>query len=197
MFYWVLRFPLPILIPPIASHSSSNIRGWYNRPVSSRRTKWTQSRTTPRNLKKPRCCNVVVALIVFLTIHGKVKAVCVRNWLTTTPWRITLTSTVVWGEWSVSRPGRSTFRERAPCTYWMGGWVGPRTSLDDVERRKILPLPVLKLRSHGRPTRNQSLYRLLYSCLFNVNVCNSSVFRTMLFDVPLLILQQSNKIVAW
>jgi hypothetical protein len=38
----VLRFPLPILIPPTASHpSSSIIRGWYNRPNSGRRTKWT------------------------------------------------------------------------------------------------------------------------------------------------------------
>jgi hypothetical protein len=26
----VLRFPLPILIPPTAPHSSSVIRGWYN-----------------------------------------------------------------------------------------------------------------------------------------------------------------------
>jgi hypothetical protein len=29
--------------------SSSIIRGWYNRPISGRRTKWTQSRPTPRN----------------------------------------------------------------------------------------------------------------------------------------------------
>jgi hypothetical protein len=39
----VLRLPLPILIPPIAPHSSSTIRSWYNRPVSGRRTKWTVS----------------------------------------------------------------------------------------------------------------------------------------------------------
>jgi hypothetical protein len=37
----VLRFPLPII--PTAPHSSSIIRGWYNRPVSGRRTKWTVS----------------------------------------------------------------------------------------------------------------------------------------------------------
>jgi hypothetical protein len=40
-----LRFPLPILIPPNAPHSSI-IWGWYNRPNSGRRTKWTQSHTT-------------------------------------------------------------------------------------------------------------------------------------------------------
>jgi hypothetical protein len=48
-FLRVLRFPLPILIPPITAHSSSIIRGWYNRTVSDRRTEWTQSHPTPRN----------------------------------------------------------------------------------------------------------------------------------------------------
>jgi hypothetical protein len=48
-FLRVLRFPLPIPIPPTAPHSSSSIiRGWYNRPISGRRTKWTQSHPTPR-----------------------------------------------------------------------------------------------------------------------------------------------------
>jgi hypothetical protein len=49
-FLRVLRFPLPILIPataPCSSSSSSTIRGWYNRPISGRRTKWTQSHPTP------------------------------------------------------------------------------------------------------------------------------------------------------
>jgi hypothetical protein len=41
-FLRVLRFPLQILIPPTAPHSSI-IRGWYNRPVSGRRNKWIQS----------------------------------------------------------------------------------------------------------------------------------------------------------
>jgi hypothetical protein len=27
------------------------------------------------------------------------------------------------GEWSTSRPGRLTPRERAPDTHWIGGWV--------------------------------------------------------------------------
>jgi hypothetical protein len=51
-FLRVLRIPLPILIPPTAPHSSSIVRGWYNRPVSGRRTKWTQSHPTPKKLKK-------------------------------------------------------------------------------------------------------------------------------------------------
>jgi hypothetical protein len=54
-FLRVLLFPLPILIPPTVPHSSSSvIRGWYNRPVSGRRTKWTQSHPTPRNKKKKK-----------------------------------------------------------------------------------------------------------------------------------------------
>jgi hypothetical protein len=38
-FLRVLRFPLPIFIPPIAPHSQSTIRGWYSGPISGQRTK--------------------------------------------------------------------------------------------------------------------------------------------------------------
>jgi hypothetical protein len=51
-FLRVLRFPLSSLFPPTAPHSSFIIRGWYNRPNSGRRTKWTQCHPTPRNVKK-------------------------------------------------------------------------------------------------------------------------------------------------
>jgi hypothetical protein len=48
-FIRVLRFPLLILILPAAPHSSLSITGgWYNRPISGRRTKWTESHPTPR-----------------------------------------------------------------------------------------------------------------------------------------------------
>jgi hypothetical protein len=40
-------------------------------------------------------------------------------------------------EWSASRPGRSTPRERVPGTHWIGGWVGPRIFLETVSNRKI------------------------------------------------------------
>jgi hypothetical protein len=41
--------------------------------------------------------------------------------------------------WVVSfTPGRFTPRERAPGTHWIGAWVGPRTVLDAVVKRKIL-----------------------------------------------------------
>jgi hypothetical protein len=40
--------------------------------------------------------------------------------------------------------------------------VGPRTGLDDVEKRKFLTLPGLELRPLCRSARSQSLYRLRY-----------------------------------
>jgi len=41
------------------------------------------------------------------------------------------------GKWSASRPGRFAPRERAHGTRWIGGWVGPRSGLDTVVKRKI------------------------------------------------------------
>jgi hypothetical protein len=41
-FLRVLRFPLPVRIPPATSQSSS-VWGWYSRRISGQRTKWAQS----------------------------------------------------------------------------------------------------------------------------------------------------------
>jgi hypothetical protein len=44
-------------------------------------------------------------------------------------------------EWSAPCPGTLPPRESATDTHcWMGGWVGPRASLDDVGNRKMLTL---------------------------------------------------------
>jgi hypothetical protein len=48
-----------------------------------------------------------------------------------------LASALDGGEWSASRPGRYTLRERAPGTHWIGDWVDPRAVLDAVVKRKI------------------------------------------------------------
>jgi hypothetical protein len=45
---------------------------------------------------------------------------------------IFLTSALVGGQWSASRPGRFTPGERAPATHLIGGWVGPRAGSDDI-----------------------------------------------------------------
>jgi hypothetical protein len=63
-------------------------------------------------------------------------------------------------ERSALRPDRFTPEERVPGTHWIGGWVDPRASVDDVEKRKFLTLLGLELRPLSRPARNQSLYRL-------------------------------------
>jgi hypothetical protein len=41
------------------------------------------------------------------------------------------------GEWSASRSSRFIPRERALVSYWIGGCVEPRGSLDAVLKRKI------------------------------------------------------------
>jgi hypothetical protein len=57
-------------------------------------------------------------------------------------WRYSSTHSLPWaldgGEWSASRPGRFTSRERAPGTHWIRGSVGPSAVLDTVVMRKIL-----------------------------------------------------------
>jgi hypothetical protein len=75
---------------------------------------------------------------------------------------IFLTSALVGCQWSASHPGQFASGEKAPVTHYIGGWVGPRAGLDDMEKRKFLTLPGLKLRPLGRPARSQSLNRLLY-----------------------------------
>jgi hypothetical protein len=51
-----------------------------------------------------------------------------------------LASALVECEWSASRPGRYNPGERAPYTHCVGRWVGPKASLDDVEKRRFLNL---------------------------------------------------------
>jgi hypothetical protein len=92
---------------------------------------------------------------------------------------IFLTSALVGGEWSASRPCRFTPWERSHCIHWIGVWVGPRADLDYVEKRKFLTLPGLEVRPLDRPACSQSQYLLssrtytykyyedlLYTCMY-------------------------------
>jgi hypothetical protein len=72
---------------------------------------------------------------------------------------IILTSALVGGEWSASLPCRFIPGERAPGIHWIVGWMGPRTGLDNVEKRKFLTLLGLEFRPLHPPAPNQSLYR--------------------------------------
>jgi hypothetical protein len=44
-----------------------------------------------------------------------------------------LTSALAGGNWSASRPDRFTPGEKAPVTYWIGGWVDPIADLNNME----------------------------------------------------------------
>jgi hypothetical protein len=73
-----------------------------------------------------------------------------------------LNSALFGDDWSASRPGRFTPRELALGAHYIGGWVGSRAGLDDVDKRKLLTPPGLEFRPLGRPARSQLLYRLSY-----------------------------------
>jgi hypothetical protein len=51
--------------------------------------------------------------------------------------------------------------KRSPGTHWIGGWVGPRTGLDDHGEEKILD-PTGTRTLALRPARSKSLNRLSY-----------------------------------
>jgi hypothetical protein len=75
-----------------------------------------------------------------------------------------LASALYAGEWSASRPGRFTPRERAPDTQWIGGWVVPRAVPDAVVKR-IVPSHRIKYADHF-------LYLKLYCTrLLIIRVC--------------------------
>jgi hypothetical protein len=77
---------------------------------------------------------------------------------------IFLTSPLVGGEWSASRPGSFTPGKWGPGTDWMD----PRAGLDDVKKIKFLTLPGLELWPLSRPARSQSPYQLPNeSCIIN------------------------------
>jgi hypothetical protein len=79
-------------------------------------------------------------------VKGKVVPVLSFNWAPRHEgvfgeWRYSsthsLTSALDGCEWSSSRPGRFTSRERAPGTHWIGSWVDPRAVPDAVVKRNI------------------------------------------------------------
>jgi hypothetical protein len=78
---------------------------------------------------------VKLSLCFFLTKHHTVKTYWGVEWRYSSTH--SLTSALHRSEWSASRPGRFTPRERAPDTHWIGGWVGPRAVMDTLVKRKL------------------------------------------------------------
>jgi hypothetical protein len=75
---------------------------------------------------------------------------------------IFLTSALVGGEWSASCTGHFTPEERVPSTNLIGGRLGPRDGLVDMEKKKFLILPGLELWPLSCSTCRQLLYQLSY-----------------------------------
>jgi hypothetical protein len=77
-----------------------------------------------------------------------------------------LTSALDGGELSASRTGRFTPGERAPCSHWIAGWKGARSSLEAVAKRRIrwLCLELYLTRSdHSPVTELTELLRMIKS----------------------------------
>jgi hypothetical protein len=64
---------------------------------------------------------------------------------------ISLTLALAGGEWSASCPCCFTPEKEPLVPIELGGWVGPRASLDNVEKRKFLFLLGLELQPLGHP----------------------------------------------
>jgi hypothetical protein len=83
-----------------------------------------------------------VQLLSFLSMNkctvfviGKVKHYAMKTYGGVDVYtHVFLTLALVGGEWSASHPRRFTPGERAPATYWIGGWVDPRAGLDNMEK---------------------------------------------------------------
>jgi hypothetical protein len=76
-----------------------------------------------------------------------------------------LTSALAGSEWSASRLGRFTPREKSPGTGWIGGWVDPRARLCGVGMRKFLTLPGLELRHLGRSEMERITIEMSKGCI--------------------------------
>jgi hypothetical protein len=69
--------------------------------------------------------------------------------------------------------------EVAPGVHWIGGWMGPRIGLDDVEKRKFVTLPGLELRPLRLPARSVTIPAALDLLLAKTRrrIITSSVFK--------------------
>jgi hypothetical protein len=87
-----------------------------------------------RNLRRELKVKVKLSLCFFLNWAPRHEGVLGQWKYSSTH---SLTSALDGGEWSASRFGRFTPRERALGTHWIRGWVCPRAVLDAVVKRKI------------------------------------------------------------
>lgn len=70
-----------------------------------------------------------------------------------------LTTEIDGGEWTALRPDHYFPGQISPCSYWIGGCVGPRVCLNSVKNRSC------RESNQGFPVRSPSLYWLCYPTL--------------------------------
>jgi hypothetical protein len=75
------------------------------------------------------------------------------------------TSALIGGEWAVSCLKSFTYMNRTHDSHWIGGWVNPGTSLDDVKREKSCSCQV----SQSATLAIQSLCTDCVSCILYVH----------------------------
>jgi hypothetical protein len=113
-------------------------------------------------------CNVTLTLtltvpVLTLTKHYAMKASGrVDLWI-----HVFLSSALVGGEWSASRPCHLIPGERAPGTHWTGAWVGPTAGVEDMDKWKFLTLLGLELRPLNCNSRK--LHECASSIVFGTN----------------------------
>jgi hypothetical protein len=97
-----------------------------------------------------------------------------------------LTSALERGEWSASRPGRFTPRDRTPVTRWIVSWVGARAGLDTISKKKS-PSPH-RHSNPVHPARSQSLYWLSHhgSPLLNLTPRHKDVLESVIIAPRIL-----------
>jgi hypothetical protein len=74
--------------------------------------------------------NIIIVLVSVLNQLTTMQRRRMREWRYRPP---SLTSTLDAGDWSASRTGQFTARDGTPVLH-TEGWVGPRASLDAVEK---------------------------------------------------------------
>jgi hypothetical protein len=95
------------------------------------------------NFRKHSASLISSIFVCYVKVKAKMSLCLTKHHAMKTHWGVEvylhafLTSALHGGEWSASRAGRFTPREKAPGTHWIGGWVGPRAVLDAVMKRKI------------------------------------------------------------
>jgi hypothetical protein len=104
--------------------------------------------------------------------HNLFQNSCTTPWRRMTEWMYRSIYSWPWHKLEVSdqlhtSPCCITPGERAHSTHWTKGWVSPRTGVDNVERRKILPLLGLELQPLHCPACSQSLQWVHYSNLYS------------------------------